>query len=309
MTTQELTTTAGSVLVGVPMMDATEARQIVSNINRHFDAARRELLELHDREGWRALGYSSWRDCAQAEFGQSAAYLYRQLAAAKIELVLDSPIGEIPESHLRPLTQLDTPAQQRRAYQAATANGPATAKKVQQAVAEVTAPELPIEFAIIQRRLAARDHVLSPAWDGATQRYVVRREGGTGVVMLWPAVLEKLERLEAEPEAPATETQIKVAAPASDRVAYEANERADQDILSEAIATLAGVRGLLSTVKVATWQRDKTLRQITPAEAKAFLLYQKDRLTRFSDAAMISQATFTQALDHIQALLDCVVTR
>ena len=34
---------------------------------------------------WQALGYASWRECVTAEFGDSKAYLYRQLTAAVIE--------------------------------------------------------------------------------------------------------------------------------------------------------------------------------------------------------------------------------
>lgn len=91
------------------VMTADEARQCVTRISGHLNGARAEVLELYEREGWRALGYDSWRVCAEAEFGQGQAYLYRQLAAARMEREV-SPIGEIgliPESHLRELVKLD----------------------------------------------------------------------------------------------------------------------------------------------------------------------------------------------------------
>lgn len=75
-----------------------------------------------------------------------------------------------------------------------------TAKHIEQAAAEIAQPDLPPEFAVIQRRYETHDHVLSPTWDGVTRRYVVRKQGGTGVVMLWPDVLSKLERLEDQQE-------------------------------------------------------------------------------------------------------------
>lgn len=130
----------------IVLMDQAEARRTIEQIKAHFDGARRLLLDLEDREGWRALGYKSWRECTTAEFGQSQAYLYRQLTAAKIERALDSPIGEIPESHLRPLAQLDTPAEQHQALDRATeiaGNGKRTAAHVQQAVDEIKPPAEP----------------------------------------------------------------------------------------------------------------------------------------------------------------------
>lgn len=146
MTTQELATTA-PIYVGVPMMDATEAREIVTRIKTRIDLARGELLELHDREGWKALGYKSWQACASAEFGGSAAQMYRLLSAAQIERAIDSPIGEYPESHLREVAKLDTPEQQRQALEQAhiKAHGKPTARDVQaevDAIAQRTPADL-----------------------------------------------------------------------------------------------------------------------------------------------------------------------
>jgi hypothetical protein len=101
------------------------------------------------RRGWVALGYESWRECVAAEFGQSQAYLYRQLAAAMIEReLLDfSPMGEklddrlcdrIPERQLRPLAALPTKEARQEAYAEATeaAKGKPTARHVEEAVAK-----------------------------------------------------------------------------------------------------------------------------------------------------------------------------
>lgn len=179
------------------MLSKEEARQIVTNINRRMEQSRKDLLELYDREGWRALGYRNWEACAKAEFGGSAAQMYRLLSAAQIERAIDSPIGEYPESHLREVAKLDTPDQQKQALERADeirGNRPRTAKHVQQAAAEIAgwicdscgvrettmkkpnppictqcaltrqfeharvtdaAPDLPPEFAIVQRRFAA----------------------------------------------------------------------------------------------------------------------------------------------------------
>ena len=48
-------------------MTSDEAHAAIERINRHLDNARALLLDFHEREGWRALGYNSWRACAQHE--------------------------------------------------------------------------------------------------------------------------------------------------------------------------------------------------------------------------------------------------
>jgi hypothetical protein len=121
------------------LMSEAEARACVAAIRSHLDGARALLLGLYRREGWRALGYASWRECATAEFGQSQAYLYRQLRAAEIEREL-SPMGElgaIPERQLRPLAALDTPELRREAWERAAEEGAVTVARVEAAVDEI----------------------------------------------------------------------------------------------------------------------------------------------------------------------------
>jgi hypothetical protein len=145
MPTQHLATT-DAVIVGVPMMDATEARQIVKNINRRLDQSRQELLELYDREGWRALGYGSWGACVKAEFEESSSALYRQLTAAKIERELfgDSRIGNpLPASQLEAVAKAapeDRTKVIARADQLA-GDAPRTARHIQQAFLEIAPPD------------------------------------------------------------------------------------------------------------------------------------------------------------------------
>ena len=103
------------VLVITPMTPA-EAREYVDKIKAGMQEIYGLLLELHERNGWRALGYSSWRECTQAEFGYSAAHTYRLLESAEIRRNIFSPTGEnmlqpIPERQLRPLAQVPPEAQ------------------------------------------------------------------------------------------------------------------------------------------------------------------------------------------------------
>lgn len=308
MLTEQLTTTS-AVFVGVPMMDEQEARACVTRIKTRIDVARGELLELHDREGWRAMGYKNWETCARQEFGGSAAQMYRLLSAAQIERAIDSPIGEYPESHLREVARLDTPDQQKLALDQARAktNGKPTAKDVRQAAAEMTAPDLPPEYDIIKRRYERHGHALTSIWDGATRRYVVRKDGGTGAVMVWDAVLSKLERIEAEPEAPA-QPPPPPSYPAN-ASAYDQQEHADIKLMRAAHDAIeacdyAGARKMLDQVQVAIYERDQVARTLVRSEATRFWTDQTERRTRFSPQAMISLTTWDRALAHIAALLE-----
>ena len=125
-------------------MTLEEARTCITEINKNLRNTRGLLLDLYEREGWKALGYASWRDCVTTEFKQHQSYLYRQLEAAKTEknilpILHNSPIDEIPESHLRPLSSLPL-SDRREAYQKALETAPGgkvTAKQVEEIVREI----------------------------------------------------------------------------------------------------------------------------------------------------------------------------
>lgn len=127
-------------------MTSEEARTCITEINNNLRNTRSLLLDLYEREGWKALGYASWRECVTTEFKQHQSYLYRQLEAAKAEknilpMLENSPVGEIPESHLRPLSSLSL-SDQREAYQKAIETAPegkVTARQVEEIVREIRA--------------------------------------------------------------------------------------------------------------------------------------------------------------------------
>lgn len=123
----------------VSVMTKDEALSCVAMISHHMNSARAQLHDLYERRGWVALGYASWRECVETEFGQSQNYLYRQLNAAEIEsrILPNGKIGTIPEGQLRPLTKL-TPMEQPVAWQEANerSGGKPTARVVEQVVRE-----------------------------------------------------------------------------------------------------------------------------------------------------------------------------
>jgi hypothetical protein len=148
-------------------MDAAEAHACVVAINQHLNGARDLLLDLYEREGWRALGYDSWRECVVAEFDHSQAHLYRQLQAARVEREL-SPMGEkpIPERRLREV--LAAPPEQREALieQARQLPSKDLAALVREARSELTdrqerdlPPPVQLAPIVLSRKATARFYV------------------------------------------------------------------------------------------------------------------------------------------------------
>lgn len=191
-------TVAEPIVIGEAMLSKEEARQIVTNINRRMEQSRRDLLELYDRGGWHALGYSSWGSCVKAEFEGSSTALYRQLAAAKIEREVfgDSRIGNpVPASQLEVVKDLPT-EQKRAAFQRAdelAGDQPRTARHITQAAAEIAQPDLPIDYTIIMNRLAMHGIKLRHK-DG--DYILLDRAGAESRTREWDRVLDRLSLLE-----------------------------------------------------------------------------------------------------------------
>lgn len=124
----------------VKNMTVFEARECVKKINENIQNTRVLLLELYEREGWRALGYTSWRSCVVAEFKDKENYLYKQLAAAKTERNICTAVQKepIPERVLRPLTSLP-PEEQKELFQQAVETAPegkVTARHIEKTIQE-----------------------------------------------------------------------------------------------------------------------------------------------------------------------------
>lgn len=93
---------------------------------RPLTQLRVSLLDLYERQGWKPLGYKSWRECVTSEFRDKQRYLYYQLEAAKTERNLCTMVQtaeKIPERQLRPLISLK-PKEQKEAWDKAVKTAP-----------------------------------------------------------------------------------------------------------------------------------------------------------------------------------------
>lgn len=126
-------------------MTTDEARQCVNDINSGLITIRSRLLDMYEREGWKALGYASWRDCAMKEFNFNQSRVYQLLSAAEIERNISTIVENeqpIPESHLRPLSGLE-PKKQIEVWQEAQVTAPSgkvTAAHVEAVAAQHRTP-------------------------------------------------------------------------------------------------------------------------------------------------------------------------
>jgi len=146
-------------------MTADEARACIVDVKNHVIKLRQALHDLYTRQGWRALGYASFKDCAEREFGKSYQYMYRQLVAHRLDQQL-SPGGEfaIPEKHARILTALPenrrVDAYHRAQQLAAAEQGELTARHIEQAV-QTVATEMRVQASryVVLRHMVASGHV------------------------------------------------------------------------------------------------------------------------------------------------------
>lgn len=131
------------VEVLAPVMTAAQAQRCVEAIKNHAVSLRTLLVELDDRRGWEALGYSSMTACMVTEFKNSKPVLIRELKVGRIEKHhLQVPIGTYLESQLRSLSKLE-PTQYKLAIEKAhkiAGSDKVSAVHVAKAVTEILNP-------------------------------------------------------------------------------------------------------------------------------------------------------------------------
>jgi hypothetical protein len=89
-------------------MTESEARAKHDHLKSLLNTTRTLLLEMRDRKGYLALGFATFEEYGEKEFGYSPSYIYRLAKAEEIQLSLNSPNGELSESQLRPLGKVPT---------------------------------------------------------------------------------------------------------------------------------------------------------------------------------------------------------
>ena len=130
------------------LMTQEEARDCLDDIRVGTLKVKERLIELHERRGWEALGYPSWRECIEAELQISKSTAYRLLDAAYIQRGLSQNGKNLPDSHAMELKKVEPEkraAALAKAKESAAAHGRAhpTAKDIRDAVESGSGSEPP----------------------------------------------------------------------------------------------------------------------------------------------------------------------
>jgi hypothetical protein len=75
------------------ILSTAEARARIARIKDHLQTLWSELWDFHERQGWLALGYTSFKECVEQELGLSERRAYQLLDAARIRAELDTEPG------------------------------------------------------------------------------------------------------------------------------------------------------------------------------------------------------------------------
>lgn len=88
-----------------PALSKSDARRLCDRIRRGVEDVVGLIVQLHDGHGWKALGYSTWKACCEAEFQRSSSWACRLVKDAEARRAL--PIGnEMSDGAVRELRRL-----------------------------------------------------------------------------------------------------------------------------------------------------------------------------------------------------------
>lgn len=282
-----------------PAMLATEEKYalhrceaIIRNGLQTYIEVGNALLEIRDQRLYRTTHQTFDAYCDE-RWKMSRARAYQLIGASEVAADLSTivDIGETPESHLRPLAKLP-PEQRAQAFQRAdqlAGDQPRTAAHVRAAAAEITHPDLPIDFSIVQRRLAAHGVTLTSHTQGQHLAFTTRKDGMTGITTFdWSSVTDRLARMEGDAPDPAhaerLEEQIE-----SDRIpeagmligdnasSYKAKEIRDAGRIERARSLIGNheydaARTVLNAIEVSTYARDQLLEAVPAKGARTITL-------------------------------------
>jgi hypothetical protein len=136
----------------LPDMTLEEAQAKHSELKALESVMRSSLLEMRDRKGWKVLGYASWAEYGETEWGYGRQYLDRLATASRIQQIV-APIGaQIPETHLRPLSKVDD-ADKKALYEEAVERALAEGKKLGAKMMEEVVADYMAKNQTMQQRL------------------------------------------------------------------------------------------------------------------------------------------------------------
>lgn len=143
-----------NALQQLPDMTLEEAQAKHAELKALESVMRSSLLEMRDRKGWKVLGYASFSEYGEQEWGYNKSYISRLVEAQRNQELLKLPIGnsDIPESHLRPLSKVDD-ADKKALYEEAVERALAEGKKLGAKMMEEVVAEHIAKSSQMQKRI------------------------------------------------------------------------------------------------------------------------------------------------------------
>lgn len=269
----------------------------------------RALLDIRDQRLYRAT-HQTYADYCNERWGMSRQRAYQLIDASQVATDLSTIVdtSAMPESHLRAVAKAapsDRPKVIDRADQLA-GDGPRTAKHIEQAAAEIAAPDLPIDYAIVQRRLATHGITLSVK-DGMFVTHMAGKSVGIATPT-WSNVTDRLERFEDQAEHESDHPEQ-----VSDRQAHLAQEARDAGHIERARSLIAAhnyatARTELDQVSEASaWTRDQLLATILVGRQITLGLSDEDCQALLREAHAFEQIGLTKKLPAIGQALVLIV--
>lgn len=129
----------------IAVLSKREARDLCDKIVERAEDLHDMLKRLRDEKGWIALGYATWAECSETEFGYSKSHANRLIKAKEIQEQV-TPIGvTLPESQARELGKVPEDKREEVLLKATDDAGgkPLTAKTIKAAAHEVMRPDDP----------------------------------------------------------------------------------------------------------------------------------------------------------------------
>lgn len=139
------------------LMTFEQATEKHNQLKTIHSLTRALLLEMRDKKGYLALGFSTFEEYGEKEWGYTRTYIYRIAQAEETQQSISRQIGdkEIPEGQLRPLAKItakDRDAIYQKAKDEAEVEGKKlTAKKIEEAVAKYQQEKIEAEKIIKQQ--------------------------------------------------------------------------------------------------------------------------------------------------------------
>ncbi len=228
-------------------LSAEEARDLTARINSTAGDLCLLLLEAHEREAWRALGYDSWRAYATAELAISQSKAYRVLDVGRVTAALLAAVADESDADFSQIRE-KSPINETAAREILPVL-PAVVANVKERVAAGTPPKEAVAAAVAAHRPPRSASPPEPAAADA-QSESDPGDHAPDVLAEWERAEKEVERLTALVESLTKDDTARELRAISARYAQlDARHRQEITTANEAVKQAKYLTGVLDKVR------------------------------------------------------------